>query len=201
AAIWVLLLPFFVVLALLAPDVIALLYGRAWSDAAPVLALLFLAMPAFVTWGMSTPVLWNTGRARQEVLLQLPLLPIAALAFYAFARDSVLAAAAVAGLVLIARGAVMAVAASRILRVPATAWLGWLVRGIALSVLLGGLVALLVHLLPAGLPALARLLLPGVAALAVAGAVVALAPGLLGRDAMQLLLRFAPGLNRWLDRR
>lgn len=200
ATIWVLLLPFFVVLAVMSPDVIAVLYGAKWHEAAPVLAVLFLAMPAFVTWGMSTPVLWNTGRARYEVLLQLPLLPLAVAAFYFFGRGSVLAAATVAAAVLAARGAVMAVAASRILGVAPKAWLGWLARGVALALLLGAVAALVRHLL-AGLPALPIAAATAAAPLVASVLLVALFPSVLGKESTQMLLRFAPRLEKWLVRR
>ena len=70
----VLVTPASVVFALLSADLVSLLYGPAWMESAWVLALLFLCLPAWVCWGFTTPVLWNTGRKHLEYQLQLPLL-------------------------------------------------------------------------------------------------------------------------------
>ena len=96
ATILVLALPAFVFLALVSADLVRLLYGPQWSEAAWVLAILFLSMPAYVVWGLSTPVLWNTGRKHYEFALQLPLVGLGALGFYWFAGDGIRAAASVA---------------------------------------------------------------------------------------------------------
>ncbi|OYU73220.1 MAG: polysaccharide biosynthesis protein, partial [Burkholderiales bacterium PBB5] len=77
ACVLVLLLPFSMVCAMLAPDLIALLYGAAWSEAGWLLAVLLLCVPAWGCLSLSTPVLWNTGRKHLEVRLQLPLLALA----------------------------------------------------------------------------------------------------------------------------
>lgn len=63
--------------ALLAPDLIALLYGPAWQASGPLLALMLLCLPAWTAWALATPVLWHTGRPQQEATLQLPLLLLA----------------------------------------------------------------------------------------------------------------------------
>ncbi|TDM05550.1 MAG: polysaccharide biosynthesis protein [Ideonella sp. MAG2] len=58
----VLLLPAFVTLAVMAPDLLPLLYGNKWTDAGPILAVLFLTVPAYLAQGVSTPLLWTFGR-------------------------------------------------------------------------------------------------------------------------------------------
>lgn len=198
ATVWVLLLPFFVFLAMISPDVIKLLYGPAWSDAAPVMAVLFLAMPAYVTWGMSTPVLWNTGRARQEMLLQLPLLPLAAGAFYVLASRGVFAAATVAAVVLVLRGVVIGTAAFRVLGLGYRHCLRWMLRGAGLSVLVAMPVACVTAFAPSGWHPIARLILDGIAAAAVLGATFITFPGVMGHDAAAMLVRFVPKLKQWL---
>ena len=198
ATVWVLLLPFFVFLAMIAPDVIKLLYGPAWSDAAPVMAVLFLAMPAYVTWGMSTPVLWNTGRAHQEMLLQLPLLPLAAGVFYVFASRGVFAAAAVAAFVLVLRGVVMGIAAFRVLGLRYRLCLGWLLRGVGLSLLVTAPVVAVTLFAPSSWHPLVRLTLDGAGAAILLSATLALFPRIIGHDAAAMLVRFAPKLQPWL---
>lgn len=77
AGVLVLMLPIAVALALVAPDLVRLVYGPDWQETGWVLALMCLCLPAWAAWGLSTPVLWNTGRSTQEALLQLPLLALA----------------------------------------------------------------------------------------------------------------------------
>jgi len=60
-------------------------------------------MPAYVTWGMSTPILWNTGGKHLEALLQMPLIVLACIAFWQFSSLGVVAVAAIASGTLLAR--------------------------------------------------------------------------------------------------
>ena len=101
------------VFALLAADLVHLLYGAAWMDSAWVLALLFLCLPAWACWGLSTPVLWNTGRKHREFLLQLPLLAAAVPAWWLFAASGIRAVAIVSAAVIFARAFVIVSAALR----------------------------------------------------------------------------------------
>ena len=68
ACVMVLVPPVAVTLALLAHDLVRLLWGPAWAGAGGLLALMFLCLPAWAGWGLSTPVLWNTGRAVLELV-------------------------------------------------------------------------------------------------------------------------------------
>ncbi|WPB58094.1 lipopolysaccharide biosynthesis protein [Xylophilus sp. GOD-11R] len=195
STIWVVLFPFFVMLAFLSPEIVRLLYGPAWIEAVPVLQILFVSMPAFVTWGMSTPVLWNTGRAKFEIFLQLPLLPLAAVAYYLFGRNSIEHATLVAAAVIGARGLVMATAASKILSVRPTQWVVWMVRGALLTAvtLLLPWICLRVYAPP--MPAIVALFVGGALGFGTLGAFVIAFPIVLGRDAAMLLLRFFPRLR------
>jgi len=200
ATIVVLGLPAFVALAFVSRDIVRVLYGPAWSDAAWVLGTLFLCMPAYVIWGLSTPVLWNTGRKHYECLLQLPLLAIGALGFYLLAGQGIHVAAAVAGGLLVLRAAVVATAAFRALDLRATALLPHALRGLLLSALcacgaLGAQHAVArfdIALLSLAAGALAAGLLPGLLLL--------LRPQLLGPDASDMVIRFVPGLANFLRR-
>ncbi|MBV8469805.1 MAG: lipopolysaccharide biosynthesis protein [Burkholderiaceae bacterium] len=66
------LLPVFVSAAVLADDFVLAVYGPAWQEAAAVLRPLALAMPFFIGFGLSTPMLWAQGRPQDEFAKQWP---------------------------------------------------------------------------------------------------------------------------------
>lgn len=134
ACLIVFLMPAAVVMALLAQDLVALLYGPAWSEAAWVMAALFLCIPAWACWGLSTPVLWNTGRKHLEVLLQLPVLALAVPAWCLLAPFGIRAVAAASVVVVFARAGVIVAAGLRALN------MDW--RPLFVMVLRGGALAL-----------------------------------------------------------
>lgn len=200
ATLLVLAVPAFAGLAMLAPDLVHLLYGAAWHGAGGVLRVLFAFMPAFVVWGISTPVLWNTGRPQHEFALQLPLIPLGALAFWLAAPHGILAAALTAGGLLLVRAGVLVGAAVRALDMrwtslwPPTLRSGLITAATCLAVGCGQALSapwerpLLSVLAGAGLPLSAAFLL------------LWLRPGwwprLLGEECWAMVLRFAPGLQR-----
>jgi O-antigen/teichoic acid export membrane protein len=200
ATLLVLALPVFTGLALLAPELVRLLYGAAWAGAGPVLALLFASMPALVIWGISTPVLWNTGRPRLECLLQLPLLPLGALALWLAAPHGITAAAAAAGLLLTLRAAVLVAAALRALALPGSGLAAPALRGAGLSLAVALSMAAGRQLSGPAAHPLAALLSAGLAPLLLAALLLWLKPAwwpaLLGAHCWAMLLRFAPGLRR-----
>ncbi|MDB5929081.1 MAG: polysaccharide biosynthesis protein [Polaromonas sp.] len=195
ATILVLVLPAFVLLALVSTDLVRVLYGPKWSDAAWVLSLLFLSMPAYVIWGISTPVLWNTGRKYHESMLQLPVLVIGGLAFYLFAGQGLQAAAGVAALLLVLRALVIGTAAIVALKLNWTALLPHAGRGLALSSLCAAGVM-------AGQQGVARFDLPllslaagSLMGMSLPAALVLARPQLLGEQTTAMVKRFFPGLN------
>ena len=200
ATIFVLVLPVFVFLALVSGDLVQLLYGSKWSSAGPVLSILFLSMPAYVIWGLSTPVLWNTGRKYYESMLQLPILAAAALGFYWFAGQGIQAAAIVASLVLVARALVIGITAFRALKLDWVELLPDAGRGMLLSALCGvavkaGQATVSGYELPLVSLAASTLMTLGMLAL-----VLAVRPQLLGRQSATMAIRFFPGLARMLSR-
>lgn len=66
-------LPVFACIATVADTFILALYGQEWLAAAEMLRPIALAMPFFLVWGLTTPVLWSSGRERKEFIIQLPL--------------------------------------------------------------------------------------------------------------------------------
>ena len=72
AAMALLILPVFVVVAAVPQTFIDTLYGAKWHDAAALCRPLALVMPMFLLFGLTTPLLWTSGRAAKEFQLQLP---------------------------------------------------------------------------------------------------------------------------------
>lgn len=66
-------MPVFFAMSAVANTLVLALYGQRWALAAAVLQPIALAMPIALLWGITTPVLWNTGRATLEFKMQLPL--------------------------------------------------------------------------------------------------------------------------------
>ena len=201
ATLLVLGVPAFAVCALLSPDLVALLYGRAWEGSGAVLALLFAFMPAYVVWGVSTPVLWNTGRPQHEWALQLPLLGLGALGLWWAAAHGIVAMALACGGLLLARAAVMVAAALRALGLSGWALAPHALRGALLTATATGAVmcgqALADALASRPDAVLARLALGAAVPLLLAGSALARpawAPALLGEPCWHMVLRFAPRL-------
>lgn len=73
AAVTTYILPIFVAVAAVSETFVLALYGQKWHEAAPLFAPLALAMPLFLIWGLTTPLLWTTGHASKEFKTQLPI--------------------------------------------------------------------------------------------------------------------------------
>lgn len=192
ACVLVLVTPASVVFALLSADLVRLLYGAAWMESAWVLALLFLCLPAWSSWGLSTPVLWNTNRKHYEFLLQLPLLALAAPAWWYFGHDGIRAIALVSATVIYARAIVIVGAALRALDLSWSAILPYALRGL-------GLAGVCTAAVLAGQYAVASLTYPvisltagGACALAAMLALVLARPQVLGNEAQSALGRLIP---------
>jgi len=198
ACILVLITPAAVVFALLSEDLVRLLYGPAWMESAWVMALLFLCLPAWTCWGLSTPVLWNTGRRNREFLLQLPVLAVALPAWWLFAPAGIRAVAVVSAIVIFARAFVIVAAALRALGLRWSSILPYAARGLGLSAVCGGAVLVGQH-------AVASLTFPGVSlyagsacALMAMLLMVGARPQVLGDEAQSALARLVPRLAmRW----
>lgn len=200
ATIFVLIFPVFVFLALVSSDVVHLLYGSKWSDAGSVMSILFLSMPAYVIWGVSTPVLWNTGRKYHESILQLPILAVGAVGFYYFADRGIKAAATVAALMLVLRALVVGATAFRALKLNWVELLPDIGRGIILSVLCtigvkAGQATVATYEIP--LFSLAASTLMAFLMLAL---LLLVRPQLLGMQSTTMVVRFFPKLAPMLSR-
>jgi O-antigen/teichoic acid export membrane protein len=194
ACILVLATPAAIVFAMLSSDLVNVLYGAAWVESAWVLAILFLCLPAWACWGLSTPVLWNTNRKHYEFLLQLPLLAVAGPAWWFLAPSGVRGIALVSAAVIFARAAVIITAALKALGLRWSALLPYAARGLALSAVFAAAVFAGRHL-AAGLPLHgAPLYGGGLCALGVLAAVIFLRPEALGLEARGALARLLPRL-------
>jgi lipopolysaccharide exporter len=195
ACILVLVTPASLVLALLSFDLVSLMYGAAWMESAWVLSVLFLCIPAWCCWGMSTPVLWNTGRKHLEYQLQIPLLAMAVPAWWLFAPSGIRGIAVVSAAVIFARAVVIVAAALRALNLHWRVLLADAVRGLGLAAVCA-LAAL------AGQHAVAAMSMPavslvagGLCALGVMLAMVGIRPAVLGLEAQGALARLIPRLG------
>ncbi len=192
ACVMVLVPPVAVTLALLAHDLVRLLWGPAWAGAGGLLALMFLCLPAWAAWGLSTPVLWNTGRRHLEPLLQLPVLALAAPLWWLAVPQGLYGVAAVSALAIHARAAFTVRAGLRALGLPASLLLPLVARGGLLASACAGVVAAAMAALDAGVHAAASLGAGTGAALLVALAVAGLAPALLGDEVRRALSGLRP---------
>lgn len=71
-AITLFVMPIFVAISVVSETFVLGLYGQAWTDAALVLQPIALAMPLYLIWNISTPVLWTNGQIGKEFLMQVP---------------------------------------------------------------------------------------------------------------------------------
>ncbi|MDP2881239.1 MAG: lipopolysaccharide biosynthesis protein [Azonexus sp.] len=72
-AVVVFVLPAFAVIGAIAETFVLALYGPKWHEAVALLRPLALAMPLFLIWGFTTPLLWTGGHASKEFRVQLPI--------------------------------------------------------------------------------------------------------------------------------
>jgi O-antigen/teichoic acid export membrane protein len=188
----VLITPAAVVLALLSTDLVHLLYGAEWAESGWVLGLLLLCVPAWTGYGISTPLLWNTGRKHLEYLLQLPLLALALPAWWLAAPYGIRAIAAVSAAVIFARTAVIIFALMRALQLRWAVLAAPLARGLALAAACAAAVLAGKHLV-AGITVPAVAIAAGSAgALGVLLLVIGAWPHLLGAEIRAVLARFLP---------
>ena len=194
ACVLVLVTPAAAVFALLSADVVRFLYGPAWADSAWVLALLFLCLPAWACWGLSTPVLWNTGRKHYEFLLQLPLLALAAPAWWLVAPHGIRAIAAVSAVAIFARAAVIIGASLKALGLGWNAVIPDILRGAALATACAAAVLTGQHAVEALALPIVSLVAGGTFALAAMLLLVLGWPQVLGAQAQSAMGRLLPRL-------
>lgn len=199
-------MPVFFAMAAVADTLVLALYGERWAGASAVLGPIALAMPLALLWGITTPVLWNSGRATLEFKLQIPLAVLwLAGALLAVQHSLAVLAWTVFSLFLL-RTLLFNWVAARMLGVGFVECAQALRGGLTLSVLAAG-TAWLADALLAGWLAQAWARLPVVIALCALVVLLALRwlPGLLAASLADLLERgvahlpvSAMGPARWL---
>lgn len=135
AGITLTIMPVFVAMATIADTMVLALYGQHWAPAADVLRPVALAMPFALLWGITTPVLWNSGRTTLEFKLQLPLAGVWLLSALVAVQYSLAALAwTVLGLFVL-RTLLFTAITTRTLRLGATDFVEALRGGLVLSAL------------------------------------------------------------------
>lgn len=194
----VLALPLFTGLALMASDLVLVLYGTRWQAAGPVLAWLMACMPALAIWGIATPVLWNSGRPHHEWALQLPLIGLGVLALWLAAPLGITAAAMAVGLLSLSRALVLTAAALHALHLHWTDLAGPALRGLVLAAGIAATVLAIQQPLVEAAP-LSRLAASALAPTLAVALLLRLRPrwcqGAIGPQAWAMVLRFAPALG------
>ena len=196
----VLTLPIYVMLAAVSHSIVAVLYGSRWEGSASVLSILFLSMPAFIVFGISTPILWNTGRSSHEASLQWPLLLLSGLALILFAHLGTVVVASITAATLALRGIVLCLWACRAIGLSPGRCASDFARGLFLAAVSGG-VATGLQLWFGGLPAMVTLLASALGSGLVVVGLVLWKPWLLGDSGCAVLIRMSPKLRRWLGDR
>jgi lipopolysaccharide exporter len=195
ATILVLGVPAFVFLGLISPDIVQFLYGAKWTSAGWVLGILFFAMPAYVVWGISTPILWNTQRKNHEFALQLPLIGVGLIAFYYLAGLGIHYAAAVAAGLLVLRAVVIGTAAFRALGIGLNAVLPDAARGAVLALICAAGVLTGQHFVASFAQPALSLAAAGLVTLLLLAAILLWRPQLLGQHTLSMIVRFIPALK------
>lgn len=194
-------LPAFAGLAAVAPTFTAAVYGPRWEGLEATLAPLALAMPVFLFWGLTTPLLWTAGDVTRELRLQLPMAVVWLIVSLVAARHSPSAVAwSVLGLFCLRFSLVFA-AVARLLEVRASE-LGRALRG---GLVLALALAAVLHATDRALAGAALGPLLRLAVEIGVGAVLVLVtlrwvPGLVSRDAAPVLELLAQRAPAWLGR-
>lgn len=172
ALVTLLVLPVMAAVSVMSDAVVATLYGPAWRSAAEVLRPLALAVPFYVLWGLTTPLIWAGERPEREAKAQLPLAVLWILVCWLAAQHSVAAVAWAVLALTSVRYFVVVCLAARLVHFSARQVWRAARGGLAItSAIVAMLYVLNTGLAKAGLPAAALLMIGGLIA---AAALVAL---------------------------
>lgn len=200
AAVSTFILPIFVAVAAISETFVLALYGPKWQEAAALFAPLALAMPLFMIWGFTTPLLWTGGHASKEFKTQLPMAFIWAATTWLAAQHSLNTVAwAVLGLYLL-RCLVVVQTATHYLELARIALWNATRGGIACSVVVG-LIVKACDLGITSLPPVARFAGDAVVGAICLVVVLKLAPGLIAPELATLNRRIIGKLPKPLAAR
>lgn len=196
SVVWVVIFPAFAMLAAAAEDIVSILYGDKWRDVAPVLGLTFLAMPALISTGLSTPILWGSGKRHLEAILQAPIIFAALAGYTAFAiygGGTVQLAAGISISVIFLRMLIIYTATARSVSLSWVSILPILTRGSVFGVLAYGAYTA-TSVLTTGWHHVAAASIGAAFAFLVCGLIVLAKPATLGTDTLDMLQRMSPRL-------
>ncbi len=125
--------PLFILIGVGSDFVIATVYGAKWLDAAPLLAPFALVMPFWLIWGISTPILWNSGYTKLEFRLQIPMVFLWLAVLFVVTGSPPQIVATVAASFFALRCTVMVIAVVKILKISLRSFLNAIFGGILLS--------------------------------------------------------------------
>jgi O-antigen/teichoic acid export membrane protein len=187
-AIVVFILPAFAVVGAVSETFVVALYGTKWREAVPLFRPLAFAMPLFLIWGVTTPLLWTGGHASKEFRVQLPIALIWIAACFIAAQQSVETVTWTVLVLFVIRCGVMVVSAIRTLNMDAfDLWCS--VRG---GLFISPLLAMVVFgfdFLCNSIPHIARLVLDGLLGAIGLVALLRIFPWVIGVELAQLLRR------------
>jgi O-antigen/teichoic acid export membrane protein len=200
----VIVLPLFSSIATIAPTFILAIYGAPWIDAAELVRPLAMAMPFYLFWGFTTPLLWVGGAPEREFKVQLPMAVLWIVVSWLAAHQSVLAVAwSVAGLFVL-RYALIVSAAWRLVPLRSTALWRALRGGVFLALLCSAFVWFIDSQLHSiEITALIRLVLDVAACTLFYFILLTVVPGLVPPECAEIINRLSPrlpsSLARWTD--
>jgi O-antigen/teichoic acid export membrane protein len=178
AAVTTYVMPLFVAVAAVSETFMLGLYGPKWAAAATLFTPLALAMPLYLIWGLTTPLLWTSGHASKEFKTQLPVAIAWAGSTWLAAQYSFVAVAWVVLFLYLLRCFVIVRSATFYLQFSGSAIWNAARGGITGSVIVG-LVVKICDLAASPLPPLFRLI----------------TAVFVGALSLFLVLKFAPGLR------
>jgi lipopolysaccharide exporter len=135
--------PLFMVIGVGSEFIIVTVYGHAWINAAQFLTPFALVMPFLLVWGISTPILWNSGHTKLEFWLQLPLVFVWLAALYAVSNSTPKVVAIVAASLFASRCLIIALAVGRAIKISPLQLFGAVQGGILLTLIVAAVSILL----------------------------------------------------------
>lgn len=125
--------PLFALLAVGANLAIVAIYGLPWIGAAPFLTAFAFVMPFLLIWGISTPVLWNSGHAKLEFWLQMPMVVLWLIVLYAVSDSTPRTVAITTAFLFSGRCIVILIAVARVMKISVKTFLDAIRGGIILT--------------------------------------------------------------------
>lgn len=198
-AVVIFILPAFAVIGAISETFVLALYGAKWQEAVPLFRPLAFAMPLFLIWGFTTPLLWTGGHASKEFRVQLPIALIWIAACWFAAQKSVETVTWTVLVLFAVRSSVMVASATRTLKMdPLALW-----RAVRGGLFISPLLALIVFGFDAlchALPHVARLALDILLSAIGLLALLRIFPRVIGIELAQLLNRIINRIPPQLSR-